>query len=280
MRRKKRKQAGVSRFVEWYLKIARRKPVSVIAASLLTIVATVGSLSSGVTATIRLYDFVVSQLFANQVIYERLASINTGLHVDFVDQSFGRPSVIQQVLSSRYGERIYAHKKYFLRVIVDEAGIVQFYSITTRSDDFKPPLPLPHLFHGLRLGAFRLGNLDSSPNQIALNMSSKFFYYNEKHEFGNPGFYKMYLFERSDLGCCREEDQFIEHFKLFSFDDLFDKAKGFNVNRSNAELFDKFRAPIIPNVFGVYSATNDEKLLDYVMAGGVSVNFFIAREFP
>ncbi len=221
------------------------------------------------------------------MLYEKLARINTGISQDYVDQNFGKPSITKNYLKT-YTEQIYAHRKFFVRTISDQNGEIVFYSVTTRTKDFRPPFPLHWVLPDFRLGKTDFKSIDSYPQAIAMNDSSKLFYYNESHYFGNPGFYKTYFFEASTSGCCWNDRLPEQHFQINPLKMVYTKIDQWTATSGDTHTkvfesgLEQFRAPLVPNTYGVISAhleqRHEKNLVDYLMATGISVDHFVARE--
>jgi len=291
------------KFYKWYTKKLRKSPLAIIVGSLVALFAAVGSIYSGIQAIGNFYNFINTHYFENQILYKKLAKINTGLNIDYIETIIGPPTIIKRLPSQItefiktedgkwvekstpsglevYEERIYVHKKYFLQVIINNEKTIMSYAITTRDPNFNPKIPI-EIYHGtkegkiypyilnLRLGKAKLTGLkDYEPAEINISNWGMHYFYVESHYFGNPGFYKYYLLALSPSGCCISENI---GYKLVELGHEEDKSIK---NNKIAE----FRKIMTPNTFAVVNGWENENLLKYFIKEGVGPNYYDIREF-
>lgn len=160
-----------------------------------------------------------------QRLYGILQKINTDLNVDFVESFLGKPAISKALPSQLrvsakdehgtwttilsplslegYKRRVYVHEKFFVQLFTDPDGTVIAYAVSSRKADFNPRIPLT-IYRGgdvqpeignLKLGEMRLSALKGPyPQEIHIVETSKFLSYVERSNFGNPGYYKDYVF--------------------------------------------------------------------------------------
>lgn len=301
-RAKSSKQGAITRAYRWYIARAKIRPVMVIVSSIVAIFAAMSSIYGGVQAIGHLYGYTKSVFFENVAIYEALDKINTGVSTEYVEQFVGRPTITVRLPIpplAHYTERIYAHKKYFLRTVTDLEGVVLFYSVTARDADFEPRVPLElyelnenseeiAVIKNLRLGKFSFPDLVDDPVFARFDFSSKLFYYNETFYFGNPGFYKHYIFEFSNSGCCIDRQP---HSRIGATQ-LLDATREFKNSEGARQILQTYRTGLHPNTFGVYFGKSSigmlnylgrvkgekDELLEYLIGDGISVDYYRARD--
>jgi len=290
-------------FYFWYRKKLKKKPIIIIVGSFITLFAALGSIYSGFNAISAFSNLIKSHYFENEFIYERLKKINTGLDINFVETIIGKPAITKRLPSQmtenvksennewvekktfseldNYAEKIYVHKKYFIQIIINNKGTVVSYAITTRNSKFNPEIPVkiyrgdrrggsyPYISN-LRLGKMKLTDIkDYLPETINIGNWGMLYFYVEANYFGNPGFYKHYLFSLSPSGCCIDKKIF---FKL----DKFINEKDISIKNPKVN---EIRFDIVPNTFAVVNGYGNEKLLEYLIKKGIGPNYYDIREF-
>ena len=282
----------------------KKNPIIVVAVGMVAIFATIGSIYGGIQAFIWFSGIIKERYFENEILYQRLREINTGLNVDFVESIVGKPAITKRLPDQltnnikteggewelidypsgvgEYTERIYVHKKYFLQIITNPEGIISSYAVTTRSPDFNPYVPI-ELYRGessgktypyisnLGLGKMKLSDLkDYEPDSINISNWGMQYFYVESDYFGNPGFYKHYLFGLSPSGCCVDEDV---DYKML---ELGMDREDISMNNPKVK---ELRLKLKPNTFGVINGWENKKLLEYLLKEGLGVNYYDIREF-
>jgi len=231
------------------------------------------------------YNLINTRYFEDQILYEKLGKINTGLNIDFTETIIGKPTIIKRLplqltdyiknengkwvsISTQsglgaYEERIYVHDKYFVQLIINEEKMIVSYAITNRRSDFNPKIPI-EIYHGskegeiypyisnLRLGKARLADLkDYEPEELNISNWGMHYFYVESQYFGNPGFYKHYLLALSPSGCCINENTAYDLVKF-----------GMEKDTPTKEVLE-FRKTLIPNTFAVINGWENENLLKF-----------------
>ncbi len=272
----------------WYKFKLEKNPAVVIISSLIALFAVIGSLHGGVNAAISLYNFIESNYFEDRILYKNLERLNTGLNIDFVDSIIGSPIIIKKLAvnsmnykelqenewveeleSKKYTERIYKHSKYFLQIITDKENMVAAYAVTIRDKKFNPGIPLKHIF-SLQLGRMTLSDLTNyEPIMTNIGNWGMSSFYVEANYFGNPGFYKHYLFGLSDSGCCVDDELSYQ---------LLELGHKYRKGTITSGEINNLRKLLKPNTFGVVDGWRNKNLLDYFMSEGIGVNYYDTRE--
>lgn len=265
----------------------KKNPIITIIGSLIALFAAIGSLYSGVNAITKLYNFIESNYFENRILYENIEKLNIGLNIDFIDSIVGNPIIIKKLTANsishqetqedkeiekleNYIERIYRHNKYYLQIITDNKNNVVAYAVTIRDRKFNPEIPPKYIF-GSKLGQATLSRLkNSEPDMTNVGNWGFINFYVEANYFGNPGFYKHYLFGLSPSGCCIDDALEYELLVLWT---------KYEKGTITSEEINNLRKLLKPNTFGVIDGWKDKELLDYFISEGIGVNYYDVREF-
>ncbi len=289
----------IKKVSQWYITKVKKSPAAMIAGSIIALFAVFGSLYGGAQGITHLYGFIERSFFENKILYQELEKITIGMNISFLKSIFGEPAIKKKLPAKltdyiknqegkweafqhpsevdKYTEIIYVHKKYYLQVIINEEGRVVAYAVTTRDSNFNPEIPIGISFaggdsiDGLKLGKMTLRDLrDYEPTDTNIGNWGMFYFYVEADYFGNPGFYKHYLFGLSYSGCCLTDEAGTKLVGL----GMREEDKSIN----NRKIKD-FRLNLEPNTFGVIDGWNNLKLLDYFIKVGVGANYYDIREF-
>jgi hypothetical protein len=295
-------------FYKWYSDRIKKNVFVMIITIIIATFAAIGSIYGGVQAFNAISNTIQEKYFENQILYERLAKINTGLNIEFVEDIIGKPAIIKKLPSQlvnytkssdgtwkdvsypsgldEYTERIYIHKKYFLQIITNAENIISSYAITTRDPSFNPRVPL-EIYHAtsqesmypyitdLNIGKMKITDLKDTPENINIGNWGMNYFYIETYYFGNPGFYKHYLFELSPSGCCLSDN--VAYEQLISIEST-ERKEGINNYKDNKKILE-MRSTIKPNTFGVINGFENKKLFEFFTKEGLGPNCYEIREF-
>lgn len=258
----------------------KKWPIFVLIGATITILAGLGDVLDFGKNVFEIGSKAISNFNKHEEIYKKLQKVNTGLSSDYIDQLFGKPSIIRPMGTQsqfiNYIERLYVSDLYFLYTISEKStNKIFFYSVTTRDENFNPLLPMPSSNKNakLRLGKATLTEIEpNQPQNVSADASSKFISYTELDNFGNRGYYKDYVLGYAPAGYTKLTDE--QSSIIFSFTEL-SRSK----NREKNKLQD-FRKTYSPNSFGVIGEINDNSLYEILSIGMIGIDYFDAREFP
>lgn len=247
-----------------------------------------------------------STISDHELAYSKLEELATGISAQNLESIFGTPRAkrpldnkysakqidgkyISRELSDNYDgfiERIFVDPRYYVQTISTKDEVVVFYSVTSRTEDFNPKVPIeiyslnesgqPYdTISNLRIGKMSFGDIEGyKPERcdVAVWISQPS-YYVESNYFGNPGGYDHYLFSIATAGFGSEEQQsMIISFDRFLIDN---KTNNMLLNQS----FISWREAAKPNAYGVLAEYRTyEELLEYIIREGFAPNSVDARK--
>ena len=187
---------------------------------------------------------------------EKLSEMMPGLSRRKVEELFGVPSFDARFEEANAHSATFVTPDYFLKVIFSKDEDVVFYSVTTRSEYFKPKIP----YSEMRLLQSKFSEIGEAEHLYSY-LSSKHYEYAEKIYLGNPGNYRTLY-----LGYCSSG-------VYPDVDGLFSPVV---VDDYVADAWQHFRQSVGPNCYGVGDSSEEgEELL---LQSGVGPDYFVTRE--
>lgn len=265
----------IKKFIKWYEDNFKKNPIVLLIVSIGIIIAGIGSVSSGLKEIYNFSCIMYDKLFVDKYDkqYELIEGISTGVSSNYLFEQLGAPlfekKLFQDQEGSQYYEMAYSDKCYFLHFILDEDRIVLAYTVIAKADDFHPNIPIPNKDE-YKLGIARLADMSDRPESISINFSSKFWCYTETNYYGNPGFYRYYLFGSTPLGINYVENEASE----FPY---FPSEEEVELGLKNSVKINDERKKYIPNSFCITSESLSSDVLDYIQNGYLGFDYFYAR---
>lgn len=184
-----------------------------------------------------------------------LETLTTGMSRTALEAQFGPARFDDEIVKLAARDLIFVFPRFFLQAVISHQGKVIFYSVTTRSADFRPAIP--KLDGRLLESHYKdLGNGE----HIYSNMSSKFYEYAERIYLGNPGNYRNFYLGYCPAGILPGKDKFSPAV----------------LDRDGPLAMKEFREKSTPNCFGVGDILGDEdRIFENIHMG---IDYFIARD--
>lgn len=177
----------------------------------------------------------------------KLDSIFIGMGKPYVEKLFGTPIVELKHELDSLTETNYKFEKFYLQFIFSKSGSVQFYSVVSRSESFKPCIPTINKCLGNTFAEIARSNeMDASfeHNYLYSYLTSKHYGYGEYLYLGNAGNYQNFYLGFNSLGA------------------MYNDIHPFTLNERNRAEWDEFRNKYMPNSYGVgeIGAISDDQL--------------------
>lgn len=186
-----------------------------------------------------------------------IASLGIGVSRAYLESKFGPPAIDNVVEGSQLRNLVFAFPRFHLQTVLSAQNAVIFYSVTTRSPEFRPTVP----YLGGQLLQARFSDFGEAEHLYS-EMSSKYYAYAEWIYLGNPGNYKNLYLGYCPAGVYPEQSS-LEPVLL---------------DRDGEKARKRFRNAATPNCFGIGAGDLDEqKMLTHA---GFGVDYFTARELP
>ncbi|WP_449106281.1 ETEC_3214 domain-containing protein [Pseudomonas mohnii] len=177
----------------------------------------------------------------------KLSSIFIGMSRPYVERLFGTPIVENLHDFNSSTEINYVFRKFYLQFIFSKSGSLQFYSLVSRSKDFKPCIPtidkcLGNTFSDI--SKIQNTNASFEYNYVYSYLTSKHYGYGEFFYLGNAGNFQNYYLGFNSLGAD------------------YSNISPFVLDKNNKQEWDAFRSKHMPNAFGVgdIGAISDDNL--------------------
>lgn len=150
---------------------------------------------------------------------------------------------------------IFVFPRFFLQAILSQEGKVVFYSVTTRTTDFRPIIP--------NLGGQLLESHYADfgdAEHIYSHMSSKYYEYAEKIYIGNVGNYRNFYLGYCPAGVLPKPESFMPMV----------------LEREGPSAHKEFRTNSTPNCFGIGDIQGDENGI--LERFGMGIDYYVARD--
>ena len=184
-----------------------------------------------------------------------LATLTTGISRTSLEAQFGPAKFDETYSELSANNLVFVFPRFFLQAVISREDKVVFYSVTTRSTDFRPSIP--------KLGGQLLSSRFSDfgeAEHVYSYMTSKYYAYAEKIYRGNAGNYRNFYLGYCPAGAPPVGDKFVS--VVLEHDGL--------------AAHKQFRAANAPNCFGVGDILGDEdQILEKISMG---INYFAARD--
>lgn len=187
----------------------------------------------------------------------QLEMLTTGISRASLEAEFGPAKFDDRDAELGIANLVFVFPRFFLQAVVSRDGKVIFYSVTTRSPDFRPAIPkLGGKLMESRFAAF------GDAEHVSSEMASKYYEYLERIYLGNVGSYRNFY-----LGYCPA-----------GAPPVWEKFVPVVLERDGAAALKQFRTDNAPNCFGVGDIHGDEdKILHNV---GMGIDYYVARDIP
>lgn len=265
----------VKKINDWYENKFKQYPAVTLIITIGVIVVSIGTFLTNIREIHGLFGDVYQNIFLGKYHneYDLIKGLNVGISLNYLVAKLGTPlfetEFFRDEKGAIYYEMAYSAKPYFLHFVLNEDKSVVLYTVIARKEDFHPIIPLPG-GKEYKLGVSRLADLSDSPKHIAIDYSSKFWYYTETNYFGNLGFYRYYLFGLTPLGTDYSKNE-SDNYPYFPSEEEIEKGL------TKSEIIEKKRKRYIPNAFCITSEFIDVDLLDYVQNYYLGFDYFYAR---
>lgn len=186
-----------------------------------------------------------------------LSTLATGISRAYLEAQLG-PARFDEI-NSKLGTNnlIFVFPHFFLQAVVSREGKVVFYSVTTRSLDFRPTIPKI----GGQLLDSRFADYGEAEHLYS-DMTSKYYEYAEKIYTGNAGNYRNIYLGYCPAGVLPMRDQFVPVV----------------LERDGPVAYKQFRIANTPNCFGVGEILgNEDKIMESI---GMGIDYYVARDLP
>lgn len=272
--------ARLQKFITWYNEKLKKMPLIVLITTIVAVVAGLNTVYDGLQVVKKVSINVHSFFNKYDKEYDQLKQVNTGINADYLASIYGVPNISRtfSLETSTYKEMFWAENRYLLYIIADPNNIVSSYSVTILDLSFNPEIPLKidddkkdKGIRGLKLGEMRLKDLlDYNPIWVSADASSKFVSCSVTYYFGNPGFYKSYIFGYTPAGVYTLNDNISK---------IISNCAGKTISEIDDSSIEYIRQNLRPNSFAVIDEEVDEALKHYLMEGMIGIDYFDAREF-
>lgn len=197
---------------------------------------------------------------------KRLQRLTPNVQLDYFSKVLGLVPIYKRRVAD-LSESIFRHEDFYVQALTDENEQVVFYSVTTRSERFRP-LMWPNKVHPLshphppvaRLGeaTFEELTLDHIDGvSLFIRGATAPTFYIEDYYFGNPGLYQHYLAGLNECGPMTADTSLMSplagpgtHLGTFGRDPDDYEALG---DWLQSAAVTAFRALAVPNTYGVTS---------------------------
>ena len=209
----------------------------------------------GGSNTINLASPALAQMQPNPELL--IAKVNTGITRKSIEALFGQPRFDDPIPSLGGRNLIFVFPRFFLQVVVSLEEKVAFYSVTTRTVEFRPEVPkLDGRLMETKLADF--GDLQ----HVYSDITSKYYEYAEKIYLGNAGNYRTIY-----LGFCPS-----------GAPPDWGKFKPAVLNQDGLAAVNRFRAQNAPNCYGVGDILGEEDAI--VRQVRIGLDYYVARDLP
>lgn len=223
----------------------------------LALIAFIGYLNDGAD----FYNNYIKQKRAE----DGLEMINTGVSIQHVKSIFGAPIREEHLLDKGAHQYFYSFKNFYLQVVYNNNNTVVFFSVTSKSEDFKPKIPYLTRFVDDDFIVTTLGGkfeeYSESSNFISSSLTSKFFDYYEHIYLGNPGNYRNLYLGFNPAGIDYSETIILS-----------------GQENPSKDALDKFRRNASPNTFGVGEYLGEHNGIETIF--GIGIDYYISRDLP
>lgn len=183
--------------------------------------------------------------------------VTTGITRKALEEAFGQPKFDEFIEEQGVRNLVFVFPRFFLQAVVSSTDSVIFYSVTTRSSEFRPEVPkLGGRLIETKLAAF------GDAEHVYSDMTSKYYEYAEKIYLGNPGNYRTIY-----LGFCPS-----------GAPPDWRKFKAAVLDRDGPARVNQFRSENAPNCYGVGDIMGDEGAI--VQGVRMGLAYFVARDLP
>jgi len=186
-----------------------------------------------------------------------LTKITTGMSRTFLEGLFGPARYDELNAELGANNLIFVFPRFFLQAVVSRDRNVIFYSVTTRSGNFRPSIP--------KLGGELLNSHFSDFGEavhVYSNMTSKYYEYAERINIGNAGnYHNIYL------GYCPA-----------GAPPVWEKFTPMVLEDDGPVARNKFRAENTPNCFGVGEILGKED--EVINTFHMGIDYYVSRDLP
>lgn len=198
--------------INWF---SHNNPVLVSIIVSITIISSLLTLNQGVGLFNKVFDVFTYKI----QLYNKLGNLNPGVNINIYTEKFGQPIITKDI--SKGKEYIFVNDYFYLQAVTDSEGIVSYFSVTAKDQNFKPTFTTPDQSRKITLNVSTF--LDFSPEITSTTdkfigtsyspecdgyMGAHDFYYYEIDYLGNPGKYQTVVVGLNDAGSISAEPDY------------------------------------------------------------------------
>jgi len=200
--------------INWF---SHNNPILVTIMVAVTVISALLTLSQG----IGLLNKILSVFTYKTQLYSKLSNLNPGINISIYIDNFGQPTITKNINKGK--EYIFVNKYFYLQAITNNEGLVLYFSVTTKDENFKPTFITPDQSRKITLNASTFQNFSpevttttdkfigtSYSPECSGYMGAHDFYYYEIDYMGNPGKYQTAVVGLNDAGNIKAEPNYVD----------------------------------------------------------------------